>query len=204
MNDIYFSELHFDKTERKNKYYRDITNGMNNMGNILIADTFNRTNDTDLGTTPTLHEWEAGAGGIQLALTNKTAKGTDAVNHISLVNASADNIRISLKFNSLQGGWIRFRHNDSLASWRFGTNSNVDKPRLQKLDGGVTNVFTDLGNYEAGDIFSVELVGNVIACRINGVIRCTTTDAFGNAYTKHGIQCDTLDASFSEFYIETI
>jgi hypothetical protein len=62
------------------------------------------------------------------------------------------------------------------------------------------------GTLNAGDVCTVECNGNVITAKVGGVTLATTTTAFNNTATKHGIATQSNNATprFDDFSVEAL
>ena len=155
---------------------------------VYVFDDFNRINNqTSMGNAVTGQPWEI-AVDIWGILNNQAYLSTSIGTSIATIDSlQSTNIAVQCTFSiNSHEQRLLFRATTTSNYWyvrRFSTNYE-----LHKLVAGVdTLVDTFSTSPLGGDVIRVELVGNVIAVKVNGVAALDTTDAFNQSATDHGI-----------------
>lgn len=188
-----------------------IEGGSTSTGQPVNLDTFTKANSAALG---------ASDSGIEVQLLGQDPAWTIDTNRAKPVQTGADTnfslavwdsataegtvsvtMRNAAGSGLLPGGQgLAFRVQDASNFWLIESSGGT-LWRLRKIVAGAdTAVDQWAGATNNDDIVSVVLSGNSIDVRINGVSRITTSDAFNNTATKHGLAIRKTSTPYTARY----
>ena len=167
------------------------------------ADTFDRANNPVALGTPSDGgtAWQAISGGLGIQANRAYAPG--GAGWSVLEGGTADGTVSVVVANVVGGSSIIFRVQNSTNYWQFWYVSGTRYLR-RSVAGVVTNVQTVAGAVVNGDTMSVEMSGDNIVCKVNGVQTLTTTDSAHNTRTLHGIAIFHASDTFDNFIFTAV
>lgn len=165
----------------------------------VVVDRFNRSNSTTaMGTAETGQTWTPRLG--TWGINNGTAyvvSNVVATTYSTVVDAGVADCTVTVTLAALIAGngnvGITFRNVDSNNWWRFIADPANSRLYLQRNLAGSPLTYDTINSVtiSAGDVLSVVLDGDSIACYHNGVARILRTNSSHNTATHHGLIVST-------------
>lgn len=157
---------------------------------LPVIDSFNRAdNASSLGTADSGHVWTAinGTWGIASNQGRCVSTTTDPV---AVVETGASDVTVEFTLAAIDDGGVAFRVADNNNYLEAQLNAGPSRVQVwRKQSGSFTQLASvALGTAPAnGDVIKVVLIGSSIEVFRNGVSVLSTTSAFNQSVTRHGI-----------------
>ena len=173
------------------------------VGTLLVSDSFNRSNNTAVGSTDGGSlgplPWATAAGASLLSYKidgNQLASNNSPSIEPMWVDCGEADVRVQIDVTTLPDSGanlgLTLRANNTNDLYWFGLDfASSFKAYLQRRDsisGNVDNLIISSGTYTAPCTLTVDLWGNEIRCYIDGVLIGTmVTSSFNATATDHGV-----------------
>lgn len=169
------------------------------------TDNFNRANGNLSGSTPSDGGGVWAVSGTWQVLTNAANKSaTAATVEAAWLESSVANVEVTATMKAVANCGLVARVTDSL-NYIYAQTADFNL-KMWKVEAGVLTQLgaTDTSTTAINDVFVLRASGNDLILKQNGVARVTTTSAFNNTATKHGLSATGLDASWDDLSITEI
>jgi Tol biopolymer transport system component len=173
---------------------------------LVYASFFATDSATSLVNADTGQSWTqlVGTWGTLKYRAYLSSPGGDG-NCAAIVETGVSNANLSVQLNGVNNLYyvgITFRATD--ASNFFFVRALTDRIQLwKKQGGGYSFLQAYSGGVSEGDFLSIEMQGDSIVVKQNGVTRITRQDSFNQGATKHGIFADSANVSLKHFVVAT-
>lgn len=183
------------------------------VGTLLVGDTFNRA-DGALGTTETgalawtVYAGTAAISGNQLLFSSATASGAMGC-RAYVSTAVSDCAVLGTAIPSAAGGWgigLTFRQNrTAFTGWTVEAYDGTVYKLIKHTDANTkVDVATSTKTTSPGDRLRVELNGDSITVKCNGLTIMTATDSFNATAVEHGFVGRGGSRKADDFEIRTL
>jgi len=168
----------------------------------LIADGFDRTDATSLGSAITGQAWTVSAGAW--SITGGQAHPTTDANSRSVIEADESDVVVRATLAAISNSaWLLVRYSSGSNYVRVGHAGTT--LQLQSIESGSVVVNNSLGaGLSAGDVLEVAMRGDAIKVYVNGSLRASKTVAFNETATQFGMQSDRSATRFDDFSVRVL
>jgi hypothetical protein len=174
---------------------------------MLARDSFSRADNlTTLGNAESGQAWtptDSTVWGIE----SNTAKLVSGAGRV-VVNSVSDNYAVQAKLSTMAAGTnihrVVFRYIDSSNELFFGKANATQYQLSKRVAGASTSLGLITQTPVSGDVIRVEVRGNRITAKVNGITIIDVTDSANSTGTKIGLYVGDTTARFDDFIVEAL
>jgi hypothetical protein len=167
-------------------------------------------NQASLPPTETGQRWEVFSGSWRVLhhkaynSQNSAATKTGDGNDVAVVDAGVSdcNVRVKLSGTISNPSGLAFRAVDA-QNFFFVRASTTSIEVFRKKSGVYLRLASVATGVADGDLLEVELRGNSVVVKVNGVARTSLNDSTNKSATKHGLYSYDANVGFVEFSVDT-